>query len=171
MPKIGWRIIKSSMAVYVCFLLNYLFGCAPFYSAIAAVLCIQQNVKGSFRVAINRIIGTFLGGFAGMLLLFALRLAQVKMESLLHYTAVALAIIPLMYLTVLLKQQTATYISCVVFMSIAVSHGADANPAHFAFMRVCETLLGIFVAVVINAVPPPKSRREKASLPENDFKV
>ena len=41
----------------------------PFYPAIAAVLCMQPYVSNSVRVALNRTVGTFIGGLFGMLAL------------------------------------------------------------------------------------------------------
>lgn len=71
MPRIGRRILKSSLAVFLCFVIYLLRGQEGivFYSCIAAVLCIQQDVTNSKRVAFNRIKGTFLGGFIGMAVL------------------------------------------------------------------------------------------------------
>ena len=45
-PKIGLRMIKSAVAVFLCFVIYLLRGQhgMPFYSAIAAVLCMQPYV-------------------------------------------------------------------------------------------------------------------------------
>lgn len=71
MPKIGLRIIKSAVAVFLCFVVYELRGEVgiPFYSAIAAILCMQPYVGSSKKVALNRVIATFLGGLSGMLVL------------------------------------------------------------------------------------------------------
>ena len=150
MPKLGMRIVKSSAAVFLCFLVNDLLGLSPFYSAIAAVLCIQQDLRGSCRVALNRTVGTFIGGAAGMATLVLWRAAGFPAQGMLYYTVLSLLLIPLMYLTVLLEKTPATYITCVVFFSITVSHGADLDPILFALTRIGETLLGILIALGVN---------------------
>lgn len=63
MPKIGLRIIKSSVAVALCFLVYFLRGQqgTPFYSAIAAVLCMQPDTSNSLKVGWNRTVGTLIG--------------------------------------------------------------------------------------------------------------
>ena len=38
----------------------------PFYSAIAAVLCMQPYVRHSFTAALNRTVGTLIGGAYGL---------------------------------------------------------------------------------------------------------
>ncbi|MDD3417168.1 MAG: aromatic acid exporter family protein [Lachnospiraceae bacterium] len=46
--KIGGRIVKTVIAVFLCFLVDTIrTSGAPFYAAIAAILCIQRNPKGS----------------------------------------------------------------------------------------------------------------------------
>lgn len=153
MPKIGLRIMKSSLAVGVCFLISLVRSQGiVFYSCIAAVLCIQQDVSGSKKVAINRVKGTLLGGSVGMLVLF-IEKSFLPMDTLLpRYLLISVMIIPVIYLTVLLKMTTASYISCVVFMSITVSHAFDVNPLLFATNRMIDTLIGIFVALAFNTI-------------------
>lgn len=52
-PPIGMRIVKSAAAVFLCFLLSLLRGRflpflgqgVPFYSAIAAILCMRPTCR------------------------------------------------------------------------------------------------------------------------------
>lgn len=151
MPKIGMRIIKSSLAVAICFLISmFRSEGIVFYSCIAAVLCIQQDVTNSKRVAINRVKGTLLGGLCGMLVLFVEKNCFPMELLMLRYLLISFMIIPIIYMSVLLKMTSASYISCVVFMSVTVSHGMDVNPFMFAINRIIDTLLGIFVALALN---------------------
>lgn len=80
MPKIGMRIVKTAIAVFLCFLIDLLRNHqgVPFYSAIAAILCMQPFVSNSVKVAFNRSVGTFIGGLFGMLVLLAERLGCQK---------------------------------------------------------------------------------------------
>lgn len=153
MPKIGMRIIKSSCAVAICFLISlFRVDGIVFYSCIAAVLCIQQDVTNSKKVALNRVKGTLLGGFFGMLVLL-IEKSFFPVDALwLRYIVISMMIIPIIYLTVLLKMTSASYISCVVFMSVTVSHGMDINPYLFTMNRIIDTLIGIFVALALNTI-------------------
>ncbi|WP_255575774.1 HAD-IIB family hydrolase [Caproiciproducens faecalis] len=162
MPKIGMRIIKSSVAVFLCFAIYLVRGDGiPFYSAIAAVLCMQPYVSNSRKVAINRIIGTFIGGIAGMLVMMVEKSFLPPDVPVLKYLLVSAAIIPLIYTTVLAKRTSASYITCVVFMSITVSHGQDASPYFFALNRIVDTLIGIFVSLGVNAFHLPRGKNGK----------
>ena len=168
-PSIGMRIIKSAVAVFLCFALSLLrsrffpfFGeGVPFYSAIAAILCMQPYVSGSVKTALNRTVGTVIGAAGGTLFLLAERGAGLQGMPLLRDLLLALCIIPLLYVTVVLKKTTASYITCVVFLSITVSHAADVNPYLFALNRMADTLIGIFVSLLVNVSHLPRRRDRK----------
>ncbi|KAF5082660.1 HAD hydrolase family protein [Acetobacterium wieringae] len=163
MPKVGMRIFKTFIAVYLCFLIYLLRGeqGSPFYSAIAAILCMQPYVSNSFKVAMNRTLGTFIGGAMGLgLLIFERSFIPVDMPML-QYLVVSLCVIPLIYFTVAIKKPTASYITCVVFLSITVTHGADVNPLIFTIDRIVDTLIGIFVSLGVNAFHLPRRRNRK----------
>ncbi|WP_346916465.1 HAD hydrolase family protein [Clostridium sp.] len=162
MPRIGMRIIKSAVAVFICFLIYLIRGTGmPFYSAIAAILCMQQGVESTKKVGLNRTIGTLIGGAFGVVVLLLERRFIPEAMPWLRYLLLSVAIIPLIYTTILLEQKTASYISCVVFLSIAVNHGSDVVPYAFAINRVIDTLIGIFVALGVNAMRLPKKRNTK----------
>ena len=153
MPKIGKRMIKSSIAVFLCFVV-YLFRQKEgivFYSCIAAVLCVQQDITNTKRVGANRVVGTFIGGLIGMLVLAFDKAWIPEDYVILEYLLTSFMIIPIIYITVLLKKTSASYISCVVFMSVTVSHGADVNPYLFAMNRIIDTLIGIAIAYGVNS--------------------
>ena len=162
MPKIGMRIVKSSIAVFLCFVIYLIRGDGiPFYSAIAAVLCMQPDVPNSRRVAFNRIAGTFVGGLFGMVVMLIENRFIPPELPIFKYLLISVVIIPVIYVTVLLKKTTASYITCVVFMSITVSHGLDANPYLFTMNRIIDTLMGIFVSLGVNAFHLPKRKNAK----------
>lgn len=162
MPRIGKRILKSSLAVFLCFVIYLLRGeeGIVFYSCIAAVLCMQQDSSNTRRVAANRVVGTLIGGFSGMLVLIIEKQLVPVDLPIVTYAFISFMIIPIIYVTVLLKKTSASYISCVVFMSVTVSHGADINPYLFACNRMLDTLIGIFVAYGINCLHVPYRYRK-----------
>lgn len=161
-PKIGMRIIKTAIAVFICFVIDmFRTTSMPFYSAIAAILCMQPDVKDSWKVAATRTIGTIIGGAYGVLLLMLLQAFNTVNIPILHYTILTVALMPLIYITVLLKQKSATYITCVVFLSITITHIGDASPYLFALSRVIDTLIGVFVSLGINAIPFLKNKQQK----------
>lgn len=170
MPKIGKRILKSSLAVFLCFMVYLLRGeqGIVFYSCIAAVLCVQQSTSNTIKVAKNRVEGTLIGGFAGMLVLLFEKSFIPHDLIIIQYILISAMIIVIIYITVVLKKTSASYISCVVFMSVAVSHAADVNPYMFAIDRIIDTLIGIFIALGLNAFHLPR-KMEKDTLYYIDY--
>ncbi len=153
-------MVKSAFAVFLCFLIYFATGKngIPFYSAIAAILCMQPDASDSYKTALNRCIGTLIGGCYGTLLLFILKYTISSTDSLLYYFIISVAIIPLMYITILMRKRAATYITTVVFLSITVSHRSDLVPLVFGLSRIIETLIGILVSVVVNHLHIPRRK-------------
>ena len=153
-PHIGMRIIKSALGVLICFAIYFMRGKqgAPFYSALAVLWCIQNQTKNTVQNALQRTVGTGIGAAYGLIyILIKQRVPQLG-DSFLHYCIISLALIPIIYTTVVIKQKKASYFSCVVFLSIVVNHLMDENPYIFVANRSLDTLIGIFVGLVLNSV-------------------
>ena len=160
-PKIGMRLIKTAIAVFLCFLVDFFRdGGTPFYSALAAMLCMQPELDASFKIGKERIIATIIGGIMGMAMLAFERYAIPIEPVLVRYGVISIMVIFLMYLTVLFKKPGCAYLTCVVFMSIVISHVADANIYIFALNRILDTLIGIFIAILINAIHIPHRKEQ-----------
>lgn len=169
MPRIGQRIIKSAIAVFLCFVVYLLRGEGiPFYSAIAAVLCMQPEMGEAYAKAKSRIIATLLGGVVGMIMLYLFQQYLPQDEEFIRYILISIMIIPLIYSTVILKQPASAYLTCVVFMCITVSHSTDESAFLFGTNRIIDTLIGIFIALFINAIHFPY-RKHKRILIEVPF--
>ena len=153
LPHIGMRIIKSALGVLICFMIFFLRGKqgTPFYSALAVLWCIQNHTQNTLGNALQRTIGTFIGAVYGLIyILVKLSLPAIG-DSFIHYAIISLMLIPIIYTTVVIQQKKASYFSCVVFLSIVVNHLMDENPYLFVLNRSLDTLIGIFVGLVLNS--------------------
>lgn len=148
----GMRVIKTVLAVYLCFLINFIRDGIPFYSAIAAILCMQTDYSNSYKAGKSRTIGTFIGGVYGFLAIVFINFIGIELFTPLHFLILSLFLIPIIYTSVYLKTPSASYISCVVFLSITVAHGGDSKPVIFAINRVVDTLIGIGVSLGVNKI-------------------
>ncbi|MCR4618829.1 MAG: FUSC family protein [Lachnospiraceae bacterium] len=153
-PHIGMRIIKSAFGVLLCFAVYFLRGRqgTPFYSALAVLWCIQNQSKNTLGNAVQRTVGTVIGALYGLVFILIKLKFFGDYYGILHYIAVSACIIPILYTTVLIKQKKASYFSCVVFLSIVVNHLTDENPYLFVMDRGLDTLIGIFLGLIINSV-------------------
>ena len=152
MPKIGMRMMKTAIAVAICLLIYLLRGKqgVPVFSAIAAIICMQPHVDNSVTVAFNRIIGTLTGAVMGLLVIYIIRWIPMEYEVL-DYVLIALAVIPAMYITVLLKRTGASAMAGVVLLSVTLSD-SNYTPLMDAFNRSFETIVGILVSLCVLAV-------------------
>ena len=153
-PHIGMRIIKSAFGVLICFAIYFMRGKqgTPFYSALAVLWCIQNQTKNTVGNALQRTVGTGIGAAYGLAYILIKQKILVLGDSFFHYCIISLALIPIIYTTVVIKQKKASYFSCVVFLSIVVNHLMDENPYIFVANRTLDTLIGIFVGLVLNSV-------------------
>ena len=162
LPLPGQRIFRSVLAIWLCFLIYVLRGKVgmPFYSAIAALQCLQPNTRAMRPVARKRVIGTFVGAFWGLIaLLLETELISDGMPDYgVHIVLIGLFAGLVLYFTVLLGIQEAAYFSAVVMLSITVNHIGDANPYLFVMHRVVDTLIGVGVAEIINRLHLPRTR-------------
>ncbi len=162
LPKIGMRILKTTVAVFICLMVSLLRGdnAIPFYSAIATILCMQPYVGNSVKVALNRVYGTIIGAVYGCLVLLAELYFLPGCSQTVHYLLSAVAVIPVIYTTLLFRQKSASYIACVAFLSVTITTTVEISPFIFAFERVLDTIIGIAVALGVNIFRVPRRKNK-----------
>ena len=76
LPRVGLRIMKTSIAVFICLMVYYLWGYTgedmPTEAMITAIICMQPYVRDSRHYAVNRFAGTLVGAFWGLVFLLLL---------------------------------------------------------------------------------------------------
>ena len=155
LPPVGARIIKSSVAVALCMVIYFfrtllpIGNGIPFYSALAALWCLQPYSNSTKNNAGQRSTGTFIGAAYGLAFIVLLRFFGLS-EPILVYLIASAIIIPVIYLTVITNNRNASFFSCVVFLSIALTHSFDENPYLFVLNRVRDTFIGIGVGLAVN---------------------
>lgn len=112
LPAVGQRIVRSSIAIALCFVLYYIRGKQgiPFYSALAVLQCIQPYNFNMKEMAKKRTIGTFVGAFWGTIVIFLLFALQGSLhaeieESFAKYMLISLFTGIVLYSTVVLNWQ------------------------------------------------------------------
>lgn len=179
-PKLGMRVIKTvisvflSISVYVLLLvINNLLGLdvedlkaptsmyTPFYAAIAAVYALHRDRKSSINQAKIRSFGSVVGGYYGMLIIILSELLLINVFNLennnfilfklLTYLIVSISIIPLIQFTIMMKQSSSVFITCLTFFSVTISSRNGGMPVFlFATNRVLSTLVGIGISLLVN---------------------
>lgn len=72
------------------------------------------------------------------------------LSEVLRCLLLSVLLIPIINLSILIKQEKGTFLMCVVFLCITVTHGNDGNPLAFGMARIIDTTVGIVIALVIN---------------------
>lgn len=159
-PKIGMRIIKSAIGIFLCYVVNqFRFGQGlVFYSLLAVLWCMQDYVSETKQKAKQRSIGTVIGAVMGLVYLVAFGTVIPNVPKTVEGILVAVFIVLVLYMTVLLKKKQASYFSCVVFLSVVVNHVADKNPYLFVWNRFLDTMIGIGLGVFVNTFHLPREK-------------
>ena len=180
LPRIGMRIIKSAIGVFLCYVVDLVRGEGGlvFYSLLAVLWCMQDYVSETKEKAAQRSIGTVIGAVFGLLYLLGDKLVSQGNKfmslgdklvglsdtivghgnQLITGIIVSAYIIVLIYVTVLIHKKQASYFSCVVFLSIIVNHIGDTNPYLFVFNRFLDTMIGIAIGVFVNCFSLPREK-------------
>ena len=151
----GMRILKTALTVFLCLLYwHWVRMGSAIDAAIAAIVCLQQDVRSTAHRAFARVFGTFLAGIytLGFLWIFRVHF-QVPADSVFYYFLIAIFMIPLMILVVRLRQRGAVVIAAIVFVLVSLGDKAALNPTEYVAHRVLNTLIGILLALAINWLP------------------
>lgn len=164
-PRIGMRIVKSAVGVLLCYIVNILRGGEGivFYSQLAALWCMQDYVSETKSKAKQRTIGTFIGAAWGLVvILLYLQIEKIfgRPHFIVYGIMISLAIVLVLYTTVVFNKKQASYFSCVVLLSIVVNHITDANPYIFVVNRVLDTMIGIAIGVLVNCFELHKNKQK-----------
>ena len=152
--KIGLRVIKTGLAVFVSALLANLLGIEnPFYTVIAAVIVMQPTVIDTWKFGMNRMIGTIAGAVLGVIL--ALLWPHNPIVA-------AMGFIILISFMNWIKKGESISIGAVVFAGVYLSEVLSTGEhLIYAGERLYETFLGIIVAVAINYLVFPPNYDQK----------
>ncbi len=159
--RIGMRIIKTVVAVFLCGLLGFLREQSAFHSMIAAIVCLQTSTGKTIESSLNRVLATVAGGAAGIIVVYALNLLNLLQMELVCYAVYALMLIPLICFTLAIKRPNISAFTCVVFLCITVAPGASSAPARNALERLIETLIGIALACAVDLILPSRTPAQK----------
>ncbi|MDR2822483.1 MAG: HAD hydrolase family protein [Acholeplasmatales bacterium] len=167
-PRIGLRIIKSSIAVLICLTIDIILRLIdpefssiifnPFFAGLGAVYSITSSKENTRKLAKIRTVGSLLGAiwgiivvYLGLLFGYLLHLDEhTIVYDIFKYLLVSLSIIVIIYSTILLKQTSATFVTLLTFLSVSVGNRTELIPALFAFNRAFSTIFGVFIALIVN---------------------
>lgn len=174
-PGVGMRMVKTAVAVMIAYGVFLPFGLVyntadysgvlgqvgPVYACIACIVCIQSTLGQTLRSGLSRLIGVAIGG--------ALASATLLLGPLLDNHLLVLPILGVLcvaglWLCLLIRRPEACAMACIVPCVILISGVTGTDRYYYAAARILETVVGVCVAMLVNAVLP--DRRDISARPE-----
>lgn len=148
--RLGLRAIKTAIAVAICAFISMFFNHEDIFCAcIASVICLEQTYAQTWDTGINRIIGTLIGGIVGYLALESI--CSLPTYEWIRIIMLPICILIVVYACNVINRKPAVSIGCVVIIVILSRTGdSTSSTLTYVIQRVADTLLGVFIAMVIN---------------------
>ncbi len=153
---IGLRTIKTALSVTLAVLLVRMYSSntdAIFYAAMGAAVGMDITVSGSVRQGITQLIGVICGTLMGVLSLWLFP----EMPAF----AVGAGVLLLILLSNALRINFSISLSCIIFLSAALTASPEDRLWYDAALRMCNTTVGILIALLINGAIRPYNNRTR----------
>ncbi|MGX8692155.1 MAG: FUSC family protein [Clostridia bacterium] len=163
LPLIGQRIIKTTVAVFLCLLFYYFRGYRgqemPTEAALTAIVCMQPYVRDTRTYAFNRFAGSLNGAVWGLLfLLLVLVFPALAKNMLVLYAVMALGVMATLYTAVVVRKPDTASLAAIVFLCIVISYPDISDPLRQAAHRMLGILVGTAAAVAVNVFRLPRGK-------------
>ena len=163
LPLIGQRIVKTTVAVFLCLLFYWLRGYRgqdmPSEAAITAIICMQPYVRDTRDYALNRFTGSLVGAFWGLLfLLIFLICPGLSAHLFLVYLLMALGVMATLYSSVVIRKPDVASLAAIVFICVVISFPEIEHPLRQAGARLLGVLVGTAAAIAVNVFRLPREK-------------
>lgn len=168
-PRVGMRIIKTGLSVFICLVINYLFSPnLALVSAGAACVTMQATLADTKNQAFTQIVGTLIGGGIACAVLPLAMNADVDW---LYVLIMPLGCMFSIYLCILLGLRSSATICAFVYVCVLITpfNASGINPYFFALSYVSDTLVGVIVALLVNRFIRPPQPRPTVHLQTNTY--
>lgn len=151
----GMRIIKTGLAILLCFAIDSLRLASNYYdAAIATIVCLQADVKSSWNSGWSRTLGTMVAGiFSIGFLLVVHHGLDIPLYSKKYLLLLGLSCILIMQFFVLINKPSSMVIGTIVFVLICVTDRGTMEPFSYVTGRVLNTMVGVLSALFVNWLP------------------
>lgn len=152
----GMRIVKTALAVLLCLIIDYYRQPSNYFdAAIAAFVCMQNNLSHTWEMALSRVIATIIAGIHAIIFQFlVVQNLGIDEMTIPYFVLLSLFIILLMVGLVELKMLSAISTATVVFILILVTDRGLESPYLYTVNRAFNTIIGVVVAFITNWLPP-----------------
>lgn len=147
--KIGMRTAKTGLAVFIILLLFEVLGWeGSQIAALTAVFSLREDLDKSWSFGLSRVVGNTIGGL--MALIYFLCVGVLGQHYLVTLLTIPVLTMCTIVLNVAINNNNGIVGSAAAFMIIALSI-PTGNAFSYAIIRVLQTFLGVFVAILVNS--------------------
>ena len=162
-PPLGQRILKTTVAVFLCLLFYWLRGyrgqAMPTEAAITAIVCMQPYSRDSWGSALDRFTGTMLGTFWGLAFLLVVVTMPIFQERmLLAYLLMGLGTLASLYSAVLVRKPGSAALAAIVFLCVVIAFPDIQDPLRQTSGRILGVALGTVVAIGVDHFRLPRRK-------------
>ena len=163
--RVGLRTLKTAAAIVISMLIVDAYGASSsklIFAMLGAMAAVQPTFKESLESCLTQIIGVFLGGLAGVLLL-----------ALPIHPLVAAGIGVILVITLYNAFGIRFSPSLPSFIVVLLCTTPDIQPMYYALGRIWDTAIGLGVGMAINTLifPYDNSRRISATVESLDTEL
>ena len=163
-PPLGQRIMKTSLAVFICLMFYWLRGYRggemPAEACITAIICMQPYVHDTAAYARDRFIGSFIGAFWGLVFLLVLLIFPTLGKTpLLLYPMMGVGVLISLYSAVVMRRPDTSAQAAIVFICVVIAYPEIEAPLQQAFHRMLDVLVGTAAAIGVNVLRWPREKR------------
>lgn len=170
LPKVGMRMVKTAVAVMLCYGIFAPFGLiyrselggvwgqlGPLYACIASIVCTQSSLGQTMRQGVSRFIGVAVGGALGAATLL---LGEALEHPVVFIPLLGVICVAGIWICLLLKRPAACPMACIVPCVILITGVTGEARYYYAAARIIETVVGVAAAFLVNAILPDHRREE-----------
>lgn len=154
----GLRILKTSLAVFLCLLFYSLvplpYTAKVMTALIAVIIFLRSIIKESFSVSFTRIQSTFVGAVFGLLVLVVKERIGLGDDTVPYMLVLAVFVMLVIWISVSFLKETGAGLGAIVFLAIALGAADPDGPVHLAAARFFDTLIGLIIALIVNRLLP-----------------
>lgn len=155
-PKIGMRNLKTAIAATLCALIYAIFDRNPTFACMSAVFAMNTNLKSSFKTGGNRLFGTIIGGFTGMLFFYLFKqfpllfpYSKLLSESIFLFTGIIVMILISQFFGVNDSIPSGSVVFYIVMLLTP-----DQDYISYPLNRMLDTGIGVMMSILVNIAMP-----------------
>ncbi len=155
-PRIGMRNLKTAIAGTLCALIYALIDRNPTYACMSSVFAMNTNMQSSWKTGGNRLWGTIIGGFTGMLFFYFFKhfppvfpQHEILSESFFLFAGIIVMILISQFFGVNDSIPSGSVVFYIVMLLTP-----DNEYITYALNRMMDTGFGVLMSIVVNIALP-----------------